>query len=185
MEKINRRTTVQQTKTELTTINEDGTKKVESYLNLKEYINNEEDYAKIYGNGWKKLIKHGITAVEKATFVSIANHMDYCNTSALRNSQIVKLEPCTRAAIMEECGITNEKVFYRHLKSLTDAGVLRCAFDEHGKKRRGVYQINPKYASKGKWYVNSNYAVFGANELLMYWDSPDMYTMTKSFKCND
>ena len=153
----------------------------------RQYCNNEMDYAKIYSDNWRVLAKKTfidsdkkekrLSDTTKVIFVSLANRMSYGNTAELRNAQIVSLEKETRLEIMEECDLNNEKVFYRHLKALVDCGIMRPAVDERGEKRKGKYQINPLYASKGQWHVKGNYNVFGVSHLLTYWDNPEMYAM--------
>lgn len=181
MSKINTRTRTKERQHMVSTLDNEGNViKKTAYRDTEDWINGEPDYAKIYSECWKELAKSGISDSAKIIFVSMANKMEYANKYALRLAQTIKLDTEMRREIMEESGITNEKVFYRHLKSLVDLGFVRPALDETGAKRRSVYQINPKYASKGQWVNKSSYPVYGVCDLVQHWDNPIMYTMDKS-----
>lgn len=181
MNKVNNRQSTIQDRKEYWEKNDEGVIELHTVIQTsKRIINSENDFAKIYSDAWSNFATKDIkvSAAAKVIFISIANRMDYCNQTELRNAQVVRLDNVTRTHIMNENDISNEKVFYRHLKTLVDVGAIRPALDERGKKRQSVYQVNPLYASKGHWCVNGKYPAYGICDLIQHWDDPNMYTMS-------
>ena len=189
MDKINRRKKIIESNREIWAADENGDLRLQGIRKeSQQIINSEPEYTKIYFNNWKTLATSGLSETTKSVFISIANRMEYCNKLELRKAQTVTLQSGERAEIMAECGITNEKVLYRHLKALVDCDAIRPALDINGKKRRSVYQVNPLYASKGHWHVKGDYPAFGVCDLLNNWNNPNMHTLvaTQKFeKLND
>jgi hypothetical protein len=167
--------------TQKTVVDESGAIQIsEETTESKRYINNEPEFVKIYHDKWRELTRsQKLSDKTKLIFISIVNRMCYCNTKELRTAQIIRIDSDERIEIMEECDISNEKVFYRHLKILIDCGVIRPAVDSKGNKRRSIYQVNPFYAGKGHWHVRGLYPGFGICDLQAKWDDPYMYTYVK------
>lgn len=141
-----------------TTIDENGNSistKSEKSITKEKFT--EPDYIKIYTNMWCEFNKIPITY--RQLFLALAVRMTYCNSTKLGASQLVTTGTPYREDIMESCGWTSKAMFQRGLKELCGCGAIK-------RVARGVYQVNPSYAGKGKWLYDSRLNQGGIKDLI-------------------
>lgn len=136
----------------------------------------EPDYIKIYTNMWCEF--NEIPLAYRQLFLSLALRMTYCSTKDLENSQIVSTGVPYRDAIMRECGWTSRESYQKGLKELCNCGAIR-------RVTRGVYQINPSYAGKGKWLYDSKQLQGGVKDLVAEFKFKDKKVNTQIIWAND
>lgn len=136
----------------------------------------EPDYIKIYTNMWCEF--NEIPLAYRQLFLSLAVRMTYCNTKDLKNSQIVSTSVPYRDAIMSECGWTSRESYQKGLKVLCDCKAIK-------RITRGVYQINPSYAGRGKWLYDSRQHQGGIKDLRTEFQFADKKVNTQIIWADD
>lgn len=110
----------------------------------------EPDYVKVYVDGWRR--SGGIPDRYRQLFLCLAMRMTYAKCDRVGamddGGQIVYVVGPDRKAILAECGWSRDDALCKGLKALVGCGALR-------KVSRGVYQVDPRYAARGKWHYNS------------------------------
>lgn len=123
----------------------------ETYL----HKDNEDDYVKIY----KEFMECKAFPINyRELFMQLAIRMTYCNIDYPDSSQIVYVVGPTKKEIMAACGWQTETPLVKGLKVLCDCQAIR-------RVSRGIYQVNPYYASKGAWKYNKRLRTGGVKEL--------------------
>ena len=156
---MNKKTNILEEVKETTVVDQDGNIVSQKTTKTKKMAkrSTEPDYIKLYTNMWCEF--NQIPQCARALFFEMAIRMTYCNSDELENSQLVFTAGPNQKAMMVGAGITNEKVFYRHLKMLADCNAIK-------KVSRGCYQINPQYAGRGSWHYNAKEKQGGIEDLV-------------------
>jgi hypothetical protein len=118
--------------------------------------NDEPDYIKVYTNMWAEF--NGIPQPYRGLFLQLAIRMTYCNSSDLKNAQLVTTGKPFSESIMESLN-WKEDMLKKGLRELVKTGAIK-------RVGRGVYQINPTYAAKGEWKYNPKLSRGGVEELV-------------------
>lgn len=116
----------------------------------------EPDYIKLYTRMWCEF--NGIPAPYRELFLQLAIRMSYCNAADIQNSQLVNTGGPWGESIRKALD-WKPAMYQRGLRALCDCGAIR-------KCGRGVYQINPSYASRGEWKYNPRLARGGVEDLV-------------------
>lgn len=151
-------------------INPDGTEKItvtEKTTNITKC--NEPDYIKLYTNVWCEF--NQIPLTYRPLFFELICKMSYCNSSDIQNSQIVYVGEPYASDIMNRLH-WKRAMLQKGLKALTECNAIK-------KIRRGVYQINPYYASKGEWKYNPRLDRGGVEDLVAIFNFKDRTVNTK------
>lgn len=159
--KIEQNTTIQE--------REDGTF-LKTEQTKETYLNDEPDYIKLYTKHWFDI--NQIPEFVRETFLQLAIRMTYCNATNLGQSQVVYTTGINKIEIMKVLGITNDQVWYRHIKALENCHAIGPVYsdDARTKKIRGCYQINPKYAGRGPWLYSAKGERGGIKKLIGHFD---------------
>jgi hypothetical protein len=124
--------------------------------------NDEPDYIKIYAKNW--LYYNMIPKKWQLLFLQLAVRMQYCHAKRLgTTAQVVNTGKPTIDIICQALEY-NPQTYRNGLIELVKCGAIR-------RLERGVYQINPKIASKGHWKYNPRHDQGGVNRLVYDWDS--------------
>ena len=118
--------------------------------------NSEPDFIKLYTKMWCDF--NQIPDVYRNLFLELVCRMSYCNSSDLKNSQLVNTGRPWADSIMAALG-WKEAMYFRGLKVLAECGAIK-------KLARGVYQINPTYAGRGEWKYNPRLDRGGVEDLV-------------------
>lgn len=117
----------------------------------------EPDYIKIYTNMWCEF--NQIPMAYRQLFLELALRMTYCNSTKLSNSQLVSTGSPYKEDIMQACGWSSKAMYQKGLKALCECNAIK-------RINRGVYQVNPSYAGKGKWLYDSKAQQGGLKDLI-------------------
>lgn len=148
-----------------TVIEEDGTSRTtvtEKSITRDKF--REPDYIKIYTNMWCEF--NQIPMVYRQLFLELALRMTYCNSTKLAKSQLVSTGSPYKEDIMEACGWKSKGMYQKGLKALCECGAIK-------RINRGIYQINPSYAGKGKWLYDSKADQGGVKDLIATFNFKD------------
>lgn len=104
--------------------------------------NGEPSYIKLYTRMWMEF--YGVPGAYKDLFIALAMNMTACNCDDLEHSQLVNTCKPYDEQYMKLCGWTSKESLKKGLNAL-------CACSAIRRVARGVYQINPSFAAKGKW----------------------------------
>lgn len=126
----------------------------------------EPDYIKLYikpgtamkPDGTSSIGIQGIPAAYRNLFIQLAMRMTYCNSNDIRSAQIVNTDVPFSYDIMRALN-WGTSMYYKGLKELAARDIIR-------KVRRGVYRINPIYASRGEWRHNDKLNRGGVMDLV-------------------
>lgn len=164
-------------KQEITThIDENGNETItvkETTTNFQK--NKEPDYVKIYTDMWCSFNK--VPPVYRELFLQLVTRMSYCNAGDLKNSQLVNTGKPWSDDIMNALG-WQKAMYQRGLKALCDCGAIK-------KINRGVYQINPNYASRGEWKYNPKLQRGGVEDLIATFNFRDKTVDTQIIWADD
>jgi len=147
-----------------TIVDENGIEKstmVEKNINITR--NDEPDYIKVYTNMWAEFT--GIPVAYRELFLQLATRMTYCNSSDLKNAQLVNTAKPFSLDIMEAMKWKID-MYNKGLKELVKCGAIK-------RVGRGVYQINPSYAGKGEWKYNPRLDRGGVEDLVAVFNFKD------------
>lgn len=122
--------------------------------------NAEPDYVKLYTAMWCEF--NAIPEAYRGLFLELVCRMSYCNAADLGGSQLVNTGKPWAEAIMKSLN-WKKSMYMKGLSVLCDCGAIR-------KVGRGVYQINPSYASKGEWKYNPRLERGGVEDLVATFD---------------
>lgn len=121
----------------------------------------EPDYIKLYTKMWCEF--NNIPEKYRQLFLSLATRMSYCDAQNIEVSQIVTVIEPVSTMIREECGWKTKDALLKGLKCLCECKAIK-------RINRGVYQINPSYASRGSWKYNPRLQHGGVEDLIATFD---------------
>ena len=104
--------------------------------------NGEPSYIKLYTKVWMEF--YGVPSAYKELFIALAMNMTACDSDDLEHSQLVNTCKPYDDIYMKACGWSSKDSLKKGLNAL-------CACNAIKRVARGVYQINPSFAAKGKW----------------------------------
>lgn len=121
--------------------------------------NGEPAYIKLYTNMWMSF--YDVPSAYKELFLEMASRMSPCDSVDLAHSQLVNTGKPYDDIYMNACGWKSKDSLKKGLNALCFCGAIK-------RVARGVYQINPSYAAKGKWLdgKDGNTAYSGVKEFV-------------------
>lgn len=120
----------------------------------------EPDYIKLYTRMWCEF--NDVPLRWRGLFLALVMRMSYSTSNDLEHSQLVYTYGL-KDEIMKELGWKTRAPFQRGLAEL-----CKCAAIRHVK--RGVYQINPRYAGRGGWKYDAKKNQGGVEDLIATFD---------------
>ncbi len=111
------------------------------------YIGREPDYIKIYTDCM--LVFNNMDVALSPFIVAFGRHMTYANTGNPAFRCTVRTDEMVRKDVAEYCGVSDIRV-KQAVKALVDAEVF-IPIQINGKKKRGIYFVNPWVVGKGEW----------------------------------
>lgn len=124
-------------------------------------ISNEPDFIKLYTKMWCEF--NSIPVQWRELFLQLATRMSYCNKTNPEESQIVHTCEPTASVICKTLGWKQKDSLMKGLRALQKCNAIK-------KISRGVYQINPSYASRGEWKYNPRLERGGVEDLVATFD---------------
>lgn len=122
----------------------------------------EPDYIKLYVKPWTSMGHDGSPGIPMAyrdLFLQLAMRMSYCNSDDPKSAQVVNTGAPYSKDIMRALNWSSPSMYARGLKALVDCKAIR-------RIGRGVYQVNPAFASRGEWTYNSKLHRGGVKEVI-------------------
>lgn len=159
-----------------TTIDEEGnesTTTVEKTIQFQD--NNEPEFIKLYTKVWCEF--NEIPLAYRNLFLQLALRMSFCNATDLENSQIVYTGKPTSTYIQQILG-WKDSMYKKGLRVLTECNAIK-------RIGRGVYQINPSYASRGQWKYNPKKENGGVEDLIATFNFKTKEVNTKIIWADD
>ena len=96
------------------------------------------------------LVLNNADVALSAPLIAFGNHMTYANDKSLAFRHIVRTDSMVRADVAHRCGVSDEMV-KKWVKKFVDAEIFIPIVDKDGKKKRGIYYVNPWVIGKGEW----------------------------------
>jgi len=121
----------------------------------------EPDYVKLYIKPWMAMGHDGCPGIPTAyrgLFLQLAMRMTYCNSDDIKSAQLVNTGSPFAEDIMRSLQ-WGRSMYFKGLKELVKCKAIR-------KISRGVYQVNPAYASRGEWTYNNKLHRGGVKEVI-------------------
>lgn len=128
--------------------------------------NGEPSYIKLYANMWMEF--YNVPSAYKDLFIALAMNMSPCVSDDLEHSQLVNTGKPYDELYMTSCGWKSKDSLKKGLAALCNCNAIR-------RINRGVYQINPSFAAKGKWLdgKDGNTAYSGVKRFVAKFDFTD------------
>lgn len=153
-----------------TTVDQNGNETTDIIEKTKSYHKSEEpDYVKLYTNMWCEF--NQIPLTYRSLFLELITRMSYCNMDDLSNAQLVNTGKPWSNSIMQSLK-WKEDMYKKGLRELKKCGAIKSV-------GRGVYQINPNYASRGEWKYNPKLKRGGVENLIATFDFANKTVDTK------
>lgn len=111
------------------------------------YVGREPDYIKIYTDCM--LVFNNMDIALSPFIVAFGRHMTYANGGNPNFRCTVRTDELVRRDVAEYCGVSDARV-KQAIKALVDAEVF-IPIQINGKKKRGIYFVNPWVVGKGEW----------------------------------
>lgn len=111
------------------------------------YVGREPDYIKIYTDCM--LVFNNMDVALSPFIVAFGRHMTYANAGNPDFRCTVRTDELVRKDVAEYCGVSDARV-KQAIKALVDAEVF-IPMQINGKKKRGIYFVNPWVVGKGEW----------------------------------
>ena len=111
------------------------------------YVGREPDYIKIYTDCM--LVFNNMDVALSPFIVAFGRHMTYANGGNPNFRCTVRTDELVRKDVAEYCGVSDARV-KQAIKALVDAEVF-IPMQINGKKKRGIYFVNPWVVGKGEW----------------------------------
>lgn len=111
------------------------------------YVGKEPDYIKIYTDCM--LVFNNMDVALSPFIVAFCRHMTYANAGNPNFRCTVRTDELVRKDVAECCGVSDARV-KQAIKALVDAEVF-IPMQINGKKKRGIYFVNPWVVGKGEW----------------------------------
>lgn len=135
---------------------------------VKEYmVGQEPSYIKVYTDSL--LIFNDLSTVLSPVLIAFMHHMTWANDKSEYFRQIVRTDAMVREDVSRRTGIGDERI-KKIIKEFVNAEVFIPIENKDGKKKRGIYFVNPWVIGKGDWndikklranfeFVNHNCAI--------------------------
>ncbi len=137
--------------------------------------NSEPDYIKLYTRMWCEF--NSIPNAYRELFIQLVIRMSYCNSQDIKNAQIVNTGKPWSDEIMKNLN-WKQSMYNTGLKELCKCNAIK-------RVARGVYQINPEYASRGEWKYNPKLTRGGVEDLIAQFNFKSGKVNTKIIWAND
>lgn len=111
------------------------------------YVGREPDYIKIYTDCM--LVFNNMDVALSPFIVAFGRHMTYANTDNPDFRCTVRTDELVRKDVAEYCGVSDRRV-QQVIKDLIAAEVF-IPIEINGKRKRGIYFVNPWVVGKGEW----------------------------------
>jgi hypothetical protein len=124
------------------TVDANGNVTTSSKSRLVSIEKGEPPYIKLYYKAWMGI--YDVPDAYKTLFLTMAKNMSPCICDDLDHSQLVNTAGIYTDIYLRACHWTSKDSLKKGLKALCDCNaIIRVG--------RGVYQVNPTFAAKGKW----------------------------------
>lgn len=110
-------------------------------------IDAEPNYIKIYTDCM--LVFNDIDVALSPYIIAFGAHMTYANSDRNDYRCTVRTDELTRSDVATRLGVSDQRV-KQAIKTLIDAGIF-IPIEINGKKKRGIYYVNPWVIGKGDW----------------------------------
>lgn len=134
----------------------------------------EPDYVKLYVNAW--LGDRDIPDRYLRLFLQLVLRMTYANVSlgggTKEGGQVVYAIGKYRKELLKACGWNRDDALCKGPRALSDCGAIR-------KLGHGIYQINPRYAGRGRWGYDNREKRGGVGNLVQAFETPDKKVSTE------
>ncbi len=107
----------------------------------------EPEYIKIYVN--TMLAFNGVDVSLAPYLIAFCRHMTYANSANREYRCTVRTDSLVREDVAETLHVSDRAV-YSAIRKLVEAGIF-IPLVIRGKKKRGIYFVNPWVVSKGEW----------------------------------
>lgn len=110
-------------------------------------IHREPEYIKIYTDCM--LVMNEINVALSPFIIAFGRHMTYANADNPNFRCTVRTDELVRRDVAESCGVSDARV-KQAIKELVNAEIF-IPIIINGKKKRGIYFVNPWVVGKGEW----------------------------------
>lgn len=110
-------------------------------------VGKEPPFIKIYTDCM--LVLNNIDAALSAPLIAFCNHLTYANEKTLAFRHIVRTDSMVRADVAARCGVTDAMV-KKWVQKFVECEIF-IPIVENGKKKRGIYYVNPWVIGRGEW----------------------------------
>lgn len=121
---------------------------LEDDLEKQTKIGKEPPFIKVYTDCM--LVLNNIDTALSAPLIAFGNHMTFANDKSLAFRHVVRTDSLVRADVANRCGVSDIMV-KKWIKKFVEAEIFIPIVDDHGKRKRGVYYVNPWVIGKGEW----------------------------------
>lgn len=111
-------------------------------------IGKEPPFIKVYTDCM--LVLNNIDTALSAPLIAFGNHMTFANDKSLAFRHVVRTDSLVRADVANRCGVSDVMV-KKWIKKFVEAEIFIPIVDNQGKRKRGVYYVNPWVIGKGEW----------------------------------
>lgn len=111
-------------------------------------IGKEPPFIKVYTDCM--LVLNNIDTALSAPLIAFGNHMTFANDKSLAFRHVVRTDSLVRADVANRCGVSDVMV-KKWIKKFVEAEIFIPIVDDQGKRKRGVYYVNPWVIGKGEW----------------------------------
>lgn len=111
-------------------------------------IGKEPPFIKVYTDCM--LVLNNIDTALSAPLIAFGNHMTFANDKSLAFRHVVRTDSLVRADVASRCGVSDVMV-KKWIKKFVEAEIFIPIVDDQGKRKRGVYYVNPWVIGKGEW----------------------------------
>lgn len=110
-------------------------------------IGKEPPFIKVYTDCM--LVLNNVDVALSGPLIAFGNHMTFANDKSLAFRHVVRTDSMVRNDVAHRCGVSDEMV-KKWIKKFVEAEIF-IPIIENGKRKRGVYYVNPWVIGKGEW----------------------------------
>ena len=110
-------------------------------------VGKDPPFIKIYTDCM--LVLNNVDTALSAPLIAFGNHMTFANDKSLAFRHVVRTDSMVRNDIAHRCGVSDVMV-KKWIQKFVEAEIF-IPIIENGKRKRGVYYVNPWVIGKGEW----------------------------------
>lgn len=111
-------------------------------------VDKEPNYIKVYTDSL--LMFNNLSPTLNPVLIAFCSHMTWANHENEYFRHIIRTDEMVRTDVAKKCNISDIRV-KKIIKQFVDAQVFIPIENENGKRKRGVYFVNPWVIGKGEW----------------------------------